>query len=184
MSDSVIRIVSDYESDISSAVGTWVSPYSYSHPISHDRVGHKVVSLTSDFDSERVSGNSLDEKASSLDSFAALLSDDDAEEGHDVVLIPLSHFVYCNRRTYNRKASDVEIKTHMEHKGRTNVVFFLKPDKHFRIDELFLRGVTLVESDDARKCDWVAVEVVGTPSIINNKADIDGPIIMVSDSSH
>lgn len=100
MSDSVIHIVSDYESDVYSTIGTGVSHYSYSPPISHDRVSHKVVSLTSDFDSERVFGNSLDEKASSLDSFASQLSDDEAEEGHDVVLIRLSHFVCCKNAHY------------------------------------------------------------------------------------
>lgn len=60
MSDSTINIVSDPESDNSSSMGIW----------------EKVISLSDDFDSERVSGNSLDEKAYSFYDFESLLLDD------------------------------------------------------------------------------------------------------------
>lgn len=47
--------------------------------LTHYYMGHEVVSLFDDCDSNRVFGNSLDERAYLLDSFEALLSNNGGE---------------------------------------------------------------------------------------------------------
>ena len=69
MSDIPICLDNDHESDISFTTKMGVSPDSQSPPLSHDHIGHKFVSLTNDFVPERVSGNSFNEIAFSLNSF-------------------------------------------------------------------------------------------------------------------
>lgn len=90
MNDDTINLESKYEINISSITGMWVSLDSHLPPLSHDRMGQKVISLSDDYDSERVSRNSLDEIASSFDSFEALLSDDGEGGDHIDVAMPLS----------------------------------------------------------------------------------------------
>lgn len=53
------------------------------------------------------------------------------------------------------------------------------PIEHSKTDRLAKRGVTLVESADVAKYDWVDVEVVGTMSVMNTKAIIEATGIMV-----
>lgn len=66
-----------------------MSPNSNYSPLSHDRMGHKIISLTEDYDLETVFRNSLHEKSSSMYSFDTLLLDDGGEEDHMVVPMPL-----------------------------------------------------------------------------------------------
>lgn len=87
------------------------------------------------------------------------------------------------RKTYNRDPSDSEIKTHMKHMGRPTVASWPKPDEHFKVDELSRKGVTLVESTNMSKYNWVVVEVVGTPTISSIEMTIDTTNIMVGDPS-
>lgn len=62
---------------------------SQSSHLSHDHLGHEVISLTDDSYSKRVFENSFDERASSLESFKALLLDDSDEGDHtDVDMTP------------------------------------------------------------------------------------------------
>lgn len=62
---------------------------SQSSHLAHDHLGHEVISLTDDSYSKRVFENSFNERASSLESFKALLSDDTGEGGHtDVHMTP------------------------------------------------------------------------------------------------
>lgn len=66
-----------------------VSPNLHSLPPIHDYMGPKFMSLTDDFDSERVPGNSLDERASSLDSYVTLSLNEGGGEGHTTAHMPL-----------------------------------------------------------------------------------------------
>lgn len=60
-------------------------------------------------------------------------------------------FIQVYRRTYNQNSSDVDIKAHMEHMGRSNVVFWLKLAEHFKVRKMSCKRVKLVESADAIK---------------------------------
>lgn len=60
---------SDSESSVSYIVGTDVVSDSHSSSLTYNYMGHEVVSLTDDSGLERASGNSLDERDYSLDSF-------------------------------------------------------------------------------------------------------------------
>ena len=70
----------------------------------------------------------------------------------------------------------------MEHMGRPDIVFWLKPDEHFKDNEFSLKWVIFVESVNVRKYSWMAAEVVWTPSNINSITAIDADDIMVKDS--
>lgn len=61
----------------------------------------------------------------------------------------------------------------MEHKGITNVVSWVNPGEHFKVDELSQQGMTLVELTDISKYGWPIAEVVGTLSILNIELAID-----------
>lgn len=62
-----------------------------SHPLPHarDRMGQEVISFPDDSDSEKVSGNSLNEGISLFNYFETLLSEDDREKDFREVLMPL-----------------------------------------------------------------------------------------------
>lgn len=83
-----IRLDSDSKSSVSSAVGMRVAPDWHSPSLTQDYVGHEVVSLIDDSNSEREVYNSLDKRASSLDSFYALLSYDNGKKDHTEVPMP------------------------------------------------------------------------------------------------
>lgn len=51
-------------------------------------------------------------------------------------------FAQVYQRAHNREPIDVEIMTHMEYWGRSGVVSWVKPEEHFKVDELFRRGMT------------------------------------------
>lgn len=89
MNDNSICIISDSESSLSFTVGIRVAFDSRSPSLTHDYTGHKVVSLTDDSDPKRVSRNSLDERAYSLDYFEPLFSDEDGDDDHTKVPMPL-----------------------------------------------------------------------------------------------
>lgn len=89
MSDSPIRQDSHSESSVSSAAVMRVAPDSRASSLTHDCMGHEVVSLIDYSDSKRLCGNSLIEIASSLNSFKAFLSDDSGEEDHTEDPMPL-----------------------------------------------------------------------------------------------
>lgn len=88
MNDNSICIINDSESSISFTAGIRVASDSRSPSLTHDYTSHKVVSLTDDYDPERISRNSLDERASSLDYFEALFLDEDGEDDHTKVPMP------------------------------------------------------------------------------------------------
>lgn len=89
MNGSPICLDSDFGSDFSFLVGMGVSDDSQSPLLTHDYMGHKVISLKYDFDSVKVYRNSFNEKAYSLESFEALLSNDGGEEDHiEVHILP------------------------------------------------------------------------------------------------
>lgn len=91
ISGSLICIANDYASDVSSVARMGVSHSSNPSHFVYDHVGSKVISLNNDSDSERLLGDSRDERSSSRNSsFNALLSNDDFEEGHTVVSMPPS----------------------------------------------------------------------------------------------
>lgn len=54
-------------------------------------------------------------------------------------------------------------------------------EKHFKVDEMSYRGMTLVESPDEIKYDYMAGEVEGTSSIISTETTIDVADITVGD---
>lgn len=89
MSDIPIRLDSDFQNSVSSAAEIGITHDSRYPSITHDYMDHKVVSLIVDSDSQRVFGNSLDERAHSLDSFEALMLDGDVVEDHTKVPMPL-----------------------------------------------------------------------------------------------
>lgn len=72
MSNNVVSLVSDNESDTSSILGMKISLNSHLLPISHDHLKPEVISLTNDSDSERVSSYSLKGGTSSSDSLDSL----------------------------------------------------------------------------------------------------------------
>lgn len=52
---------------------------------------------------------------------------------------------------FTSEPSNVEIKTHLEYRGRLDVVSWEKLDKYFKVNELSRSSVMLVESSDASK---------------------------------
>lgn len=64
-------------------------------------------------------------------------------------------FIQVYRRTYNQNSSDVDIKAHMEHMGRSDVVFWLKFAEHFKVNKMSRKRVKLVESTDVIKYNWM-----------------------------
>lgn len=67
----------------------------------------------------------------------------------------------------------------MEYKGRPDVVSWLKPARHFKVDELSLKRVMLVEIANVIKCNKVAAEIVWTHSVMSIYAAIDEENIVV-----
>lgn len=57
-------------------------------------------------------------------------------------------FVEVYQKTNICEPSDVEVMTHLEYQGRSDVVSWIKLVKHFKFDELYQRGVSLVELAD------------------------------------
>lgn len=103
-----------------------------------------------------------------LDYFENLMLDD-ASEDHNEVIIPLpiltkvkiqtaklmreyvDNFVHVYRRTNNCELSDDEIRTHLAYRGMSNVVSWIKPEEHFKVDKLSWMGVTFVEPTNVVK---------------------------------
>lgn len=61
----------------------------------------------------------------------------------------------------------------MEYWGRLDVIYWIKPGEHFKVDDFSYKEVTLVEMTDASKYGWVTREMVGTPSILNIELTVD-----------
>lgn len=55
------------------------------------------------------------------------------------------------RKAYGRDLSEPNFKDHLNHGAQSDEVIWLKPYEIFKVDELPLKGVVLVESVDARK---------------------------------
>lgn len=72
----------------------------------------------------------------------------------------------------------------MEHRGRPDVFSWLKPNEHSKVDELSLKGVTLVELAYVSKYRWVAAEMVGILSILSIETAIHTANIVVEDPSY
>lgn len=75
-----------------------VSPDLHSLPPIHDYMVPKFMSLADDSDSERVPRHSLDERASSPDSYVTLSLNEGGEEGHTTAHMPL---LLCLLQNYN-----------------------------------------------------------------------------------
>lgn len=112
-------------------------------------------------------------------SFEALLSDEATENDHVVTSMHVSSqatwtstfsalmtlkmvvailnkedakdYVQAYQEAYNRDPIDVDIKDHLEHGAQPDEVFWLKPFETFKVCELFLKGVMLVDLVHASK---------------------------------
>ena len=80
--------------------------------------------------------------------------------------------------------SDDEITSHLGYQGKSNVVSWIKPDNHFKDDDLARKGIQLVELNSANKYYLVVVEVIGTPSTLNIVVAITNDDIMVHNPSN
>lgn len=67
----------------------------------------------------------------------------------------------------------------MEYKSRPNVVSWLKPARHFKVDELSLKKVMLVEIANMIKCNRVVAKIVWTHFVMSIYAAIDEENIVV-----
>lgn len=76
MSDITVNLVSDSGSETCYASRMRISLNSHLPPLDHDHLKQKVISLSEDSDSERVYGDSLQEKVSSSGSLESLLSNE------------------------------------------------------------------------------------------------------------
>lgn len=61
------------------------------------------------------------------------------------------YHVKAYRKAYKRYPNNTYIKDNFEHGARPYGVCWLKPYEPYKVNELSLRGVVLVESADARK---------------------------------
>lgn len=60
-------------------------------------------------------------------------------------------FIQLYLRTNDREPSDIDVRTHLELRGRHDIVSWMTLIEHSKVDYLAWRGVTLVESIDAVK---------------------------------
>lgn len=65
----------------------------------------------------------------------------------------ISDFFQVYWRTHNYELSDAEIRTHLEYRGRSYVVSWVKLGKFFKVYELSRRCVSFMELVDAIKYD-------------------------------
>lgn len=93
----------------------------------------------------------------------------------------VNDFVQLYLRTIASEPRDIEVKAHLDFRGRTNVMSWITPSGHSKIDHLSQNGVTLEESTDATNYNWVEVEIVGTLSILNSHTIIEVVGVMVGD---
>lgn len=57
----------------------------------------------------------------------------------------VDNFIQVYWRTSYCEPSDAEIRAHLECRGRSDVVSWIKHEEHFKVDKLSLRGVILEE---------------------------------------
>lgn len=69
---------------------------------------------------------------------------------------------------YDHDPSDAEVKGHLMRGAHLQVVNWLKPFNIFQDDDISLKRVTLVKSDDARKYGCVESKILGIPSILSD----------------
>ena len=93
------------------------------------------------------------------------------------------NFVWFYRGRNGYGHSDVEIASHLEYMGMSNVVPWIRPDDHFKVDELTHKGNRLIEPYNANRYHWVSTEVVGTPSIMDTVATITNVSFLVDNPS-
>lgn len=84
-------------------------------------------------------------------------------------------------RTNNYEPIDVEVKTYLDLRGRLDLVSWITPNEHSKIDHLTWKEFTLVDPTDAVKYSWVEAQVVGTLFILNTEATIEVADIMAND---
>lgn len=82
-----------------------------------------------------------------------------------------------------RETNVVEIVSHLEYWGKSNNVSLIRPDDHFKVDELARKGISLFKLDNDDKYCWVAIQVIWTPSTLNIVTTITNVDIMVENSS-
>lgn len=63
----------------------------------------------------------------------------------------VSDFVWIYHGVKDLEPSDTKIVSHLEYGGKSNVVSWIKPGDHFKVDELNLKGIRLVKSNNANK---------------------------------
>lgn len=73
------------------------------------------------------------------------------------------------------------MKAYLDLRGRSDVISWITPDEHLKVDHLAHKGLMLEESADGVKYDWVEVEMVSTMSILNTGTIIKVDGIMISD---
>lgn len=56
------------------------------------------------------------------------------------------NFIQLYIKTNDREPSDAEVRTHLELRGMTDVVSWITPGEHSKVDHMAWRGVALVES--------------------------------------
>lgn len=66
----------------------------------------------------------------------------------------------------DHRPSNAEIVSHLEERGNSNDLSWIKPDDHFKVDELALNGLWLVYPGKPRKYHWVAIKVIRTYSTL------------------
>lgn len=71
----------------------------------------------------------------------------------------------------------------MEYRGKSKDVSWIRLDDHFNADELDQKGIRLVESDNANKYHWMAIEVIRTHSTLKTIVVITNVDIMVDNPS-
>lgn len=69
---------------------------------------------------------------------------------------------------YDHDPSDAEVKGHLMRGAQLQGVNWLKHFNIFQDDDMPLKRVTLVKSDDARKYGCVESKILGIPSILSD----------------
>lgn len=88
-------------------------------------------------------------------------------------------YVQAYQKAYNRDPIDVDIKDHLEHGAQPDEVCWLKPFETFKVCELFLKGVMLVDLVHASKYNWVDAKIVGNLYVLCTQVEVNVANIVV-----
>lgn len=96
----------------------------------------------------------------------------------------VSLFVKTYEESIGHDPSDTEITCHLDCERQHDVMTWVNPSDHHRADILARKGLLLIESSNASRYHWVAVEIVRTRFVLNNVKAITQADITVDDSSN